>query len=96
MQIHLDTRRTTGAALGLIATTGLLFGLVTTASAYPGGTPDFQTDVAPYCAACHASTAEGDLSGLGDRAMSELAPNKHYAALWNSVSRCWRRSPSWC
>ena len=40
------------------------------ANAYPGGTPDFQTDVGLYCAACHASTAERDLSGLGDRALS--------------------------
>jgi hypothetical protein len=51
------------------------------ASAYPGGTPDFQTDVAPYCASCHASTAEEDLSGLGERAAAELALNKHFAAI---------------
>jgi hypothetical protein len=48
------------------------------ASAYPGGTPDFQTDVGPYCAVCHASTADTDLLGLGDRAESELALNKHF------------------
>jgi hypothetical protein len=24
------------------------------AHAYPGGTPDYQTDVAPFCASCHA------------------------------------------
>jgi len=51
------------------------------AAAYPGGTPDFQTDVAPYCAACHSSTSEDDLSGLGDRAQNELALNKHFAAI---------------
>lgn len=51
------------------------------ASAYPGGTPDSQTDVAPYCAACHASTAETDLSGLGERAVAELPRNKHYAPI---------------
>lgn len=49
--------------------------------AYPGGTPHFQTDVAPYCAACHSSTAESDLSGVGDQATAELALNKHYAAI---------------
>lgn len=48
------------------------------AVAYPGGTPDFQTDVGPYCAACHSSTADSDLVGLGDRARSELALNKHF------------------
>ena len=51
------------------------------ASAYPGGTPDFQTDVAPYCAACHSSTLEEDLSGLGTRAAAELATNKHFAEI---------------
>ena len=53
----------------------------TSASAYPGGTPDFQTDVAPYCASCHSSTLEKDLSGLGSRAVAELATNKHFAAI---------------
>lgn len=49
--------------------------------AYPGGTPDSQTDVGPFCASCHSSTAKEDLSGLGDRAISELPPNNHYAAI---------------
>lgn len=53
----------------------------TAASAYPGGTPDFQTDVGPYCASCHASTSESDLSGLGDRAKAEMPLLKHYASI---------------
>ncbi len=57
---------------------GLDFG---TASAFPGGTPDFQTDVGPYCASCHSSTSEEDLAGLGERSVSELAPNKHFAEI---------------
>lgn len=56
-------------------------GLVSVASAYPGGTPDFQTDVAPYCATCHTSTKESDLAGLGARAAAEMPLNKHYAAI---------------
>ncbi|MEM9174416.1 MAG: hypothetical protein AAGC67_04220 [Myxococcota bacterium] len=56
-------------------------GLPAAAVAYPGGTPDFQTDVGPYCAACHASTAEQDLAGLGERAQIELPERKHYAAI---------------
>ncbi len=56
-------------------------GLAGSGSAYPGGTPDFQTDVGPYCAACHASTSEEDLAGLGERAQSELALNKHFAPI---------------
>ena len=60
---------------------GAFVALGSVASAYPGGTPDFQTDVAPYCAACHASTADSDLLGLGDRAVAELAQNKHLAPI---------------
>ena len=37
-------------------------------AAYPGGTPNFQTDVAPFCAACHSSRDESALAGAGERA----------------------------
>lgn len=50
-------------------------------SAYPGGTPDFQTDVAPYCAACHSSLTVESLEGTGDRADKELSANKHLALI---------------
>lgn len=61
----------------------LLFGLVASVSlpafGYPGGTPDFQTDAGPFCAACHSSTQLSDLDGApGDRAEKELPENKHY------------------
>ncbi len=50
------------------------------ASAYPGGTPSFQTDAAPYCASCHSSRQLHALAGApGDRATKELAENKHIA-----------------
>jgi len=52
-----------------------------TASAYPGGTPDFQTDVAPFCAACHSSVDAESLAGAGPRAEKELAANKHLAGI---------------
>jgi hypothetical protein len=51
------------------------------AQAYPGGTPDFQTDVGPYCAACHSSTAPEDLAGLGARAEAEMPMNRHFSAI---------------
>jgi cytochrome c553 len=51
----------------------------TVALAYPGGTPDFQTDMVPACAACHSSTSADDLAGAGPRAEKELAENKHVA-----------------
>jgi hypothetical protein len=51
--------------------------------AYPGGTPDFQTDVTPFCAACHSSIAEEDLAGAGERAKKEVVERKHLAAILN-------------
>ena len=43
------------------------------ASAYPGGTPDFQTDVIPYCASCHSSIDESSLQGAGEKAYGDLS-----------------------
>ncbi len=52
------------------------------AFAYPGGTPEFQTDAAPYCASCHASANLEMMSGMApERAEKELAPNKHIALI---------------
>ncbi len=48
------------------------------AGAYPGGTPAFVTDVAPFCANCHSSVSADQLAGLPEaRVQAELAPNKH-------------------
>jgi hypothetical protein len=55
--------------------------VVASAHAYPGGTPDFQTDVAPFCAACHSSVNVESLDGAGERAEKELSANKHLAAV---------------
>jgi hypothetical protein len=51
------------------------------AGAYPGGTPSYQTDVAPFCAACHSSRDAAALEGAGERATKELAANKHLAVI---------------
>lgn len=51
------------------------------ASAFPGGTPDYQTDVIPYCAACHSSIDEASLQGAGERAEKEVAERKHLAPI---------------
>ena len=51
------------------------------AAAYPGGTPDFQTNVAPFCAGCHSSRSAQYLAGAGDRAMKEVAERKHIAVV---------------
>ena len=66
------------AAAGISACVLLAAG---TAHAYPGGTPNFQTDVAPYCAACHSSRSADALSGAGERAERELAEHKHIAEI---------------
>jgi hypothetical protein len=56
--------------------------LATTAHAYPGGTPAYVTDVAPYCASCHSSVSEDQLQGVPPaRASAELAANKHLAKI---------------
>ncbi len=54
------------------------------ALAYPGGTPFFVTDVAPYCASCHSSTSDDQLTGApAARVSAELAANKHIAKIKN-------------
>ena len=59
-----------------IVSAGVL--LAAPALGYPGGTPGFQTDVAPYCAGCHSSRTEEMLAGSGPRAQKELPGAKHY------------------
>jgi hypothetical protein len=51
------------------------------ALAYPGGTPSYQTDVAPFCAGCHASRAADALMGAGERAEKEVVESKHIAVI---------------
>jgi len=67
---------------GLGAAVACVVASATAASAYPGGTPDFQTNALPYCAACHSSVDEASLAGVpGDRAAKEVAERKHLAAI---------------
>ena len=76
--------RNTGLRSIAVAGLGFLVGSSMPAqlAAYPGGTPDFQTDVMPFCAACHSSTNETDLEGApGDRAVKEVAAQKHLAGI---------------
>jgi hypothetical protein len=51
------------------------------AAAYPGGTPSYQTDAAPFCAACHSSRSADALAGAGERADKETAESKHIAVI---------------
>ena len=63
----------TAAAAALVGPPGAL--------AYPGGTPSYQTDVAPYCAGCHSSRSAEALAGIGERADKEVAERKHIAVI---------------
>lgn len=58
-----------------------------TAAAYPGGTPSYQTDVAPFCASCHSSRDASALAGADDRATKELVANKHLAVIRSAQPR---------
>jgi hypothetical protein len=51
------------------------------AAAYPGGTPNYQTDVAPFCASCHSSKSADALAGVGERAEKEVSERKHIAVI---------------
>ncbi len=63
----------------------LFTGLVLPASvthAYPGGTPGYVTDVAPYCASCHSSVSEDQLENVpAPRVSAEMITNKHLAKI---------------
>lgn len=52
------------------------------AAAYPGGTPGFVTDVAPFCAGCHSSASTAQLAGVpADRVQAEQIEQKHLARI---------------
>lgn len=78
-----------GSSLWLVAAC-----LVGTAGAYPGGTPDYQTDVSPYCAGCHSSVSEEALAGAGVRAERELAANKHLTPIQKGEGQYAKLSPA--
>ncbi len=60
----------------------VIAGLLPTApKAYPGGTPNYQTNAAPYCSSCHSSRDAAALAGAGERAEKEVAERKHIALI---------------
>jgi len=72
-------------AIWIVVVSMSLAGPASRALAYPGGTPSFVTDVAPYCASCHSSTSEDQLAGVpAPRVSAELAANKHIAKIQNA------------
>lgn len=64
-----------------VVVAGLAWVLASAASAYPGGTPSYQTDAAPFCAGCHSSRSADALAGAGERAEKEVAERKHIAVI---------------
>jgi hypothetical protein len=67
--------------LRVLASFALVCALSAGAGAYPGGTPSYQTDVAPFCAGCHSSRDAEALAGAGERADKELVERKHVAVV---------------
>ena len=58
------------------------FGLARQIGAYPGGTPRFVTNAAPYCAGCHSSVGTDQLRDLPADAQANMQPEKrHYSAI---------------
>ena len=76
-------RRVSDSGRVLVGWLALGLGLVlaSAASGHPGGIPVGKTSAGIYCAHCHASTAESDLEGTGEKAKSELPENKHFPAI---------------
>ena len=52
----------------------------TSAIAYPGGTPVYQTDAAPFCASCHSSRSADALAGATSAAQGVDAGPQYVAA----------------
>ncbi|MCP3987017.1 MAG: hypothetical protein GY723_21725 [bacterium] len=73
---------TVGVRIATIALIVLTLGLPLVAGAYPGGTPNFQTDAAPFCAGCHSSRQESAFAGAPPgMAAKQLVENKHLAVI---------------
>jgi hypothetical protein len=64
-----------------LAAFGAVLGFPLAGASYPGGTPTYQTDVAPYCAGCHSSRDAEALAGAQDLAQKEVAERKHIARI---------------
>ena len=70
------------AALGISALISAILAPAAVTHAYPGGTPGYVTDVAPYCASCHSSASDDQLAGIpAPRVAAELIANKHIAKI---------------
>jgi hypothetical protein len=72
---------------GMIAAFVIAGFLPAVANAFPGGTPNFQTNVAPYCSSCHSSRDASALAGAGERAEKEVAERKHIAVILSGRGR---------
>lgn len=59
-----------------------LLGLTRGVTAYPGGTPNYVTDVAPFCASCHSSISADQMIGVPPaRVQGQLVASKHIAKI---------------
>ncbi len=68
-----------GTALTISASAWAVLAAPLVSNAYPGGTPDFQTNVAPFCASCHSSRSLEALDG--EAASKQMVDRKHIALI---------------
>jgi hypothetical protein len=66
-------------------------GIATQLAAYPGGTPRFVTNAAPYCTTCHSSVNVDQLRDLAPDAAAGMLPDKHHYAAISSGDRAYSR-----
>ena len=63
--------------------------------AYPGGTPRFVTNAAPYCAGCHSSVNAQQLREMpADAAAGMLPENRHYKSISGGEDRYQKLEPA--
>jgi hypothetical protein len=76
------------ASLTAVLALVLALGLASQLRAYPGGTPRFVTNAAPYCTSCHSSTSLDQLREMPADAASHLLPEqRHYPEIANGEER---------
>jgi hypothetical protein len=87
----MNLRLATVTVVGL----GLALGLASQLGAYPGGTPRFVTNAAPYCATCHSSVGSEQLRDMAAEAAANMLPeNRHYSAISKGDDRYQKLEPA--
>jgi len=82
------------AAVALLVVASIS-GLASRPGAYPGGTPMYVTNAAPYCAGCHSSVNAQQLRDMpADKSAGMLPETRHYSAISNGEDRYEKLDPA--